>query len=333
MTSDVSRAIRLKSVLVLFCLAGFIGNGSSVAAQDRSAPEIVWFTVRPGDTLFSISQRFDVRVEQLQRWNNLADARIRAGMKLRVRPPQSSGDEDAERTPTPGAIPLDDRPSEAPAYPDDDVTGTQISSLGGGLAGVPVDAGQTVYSLANRYALSPDTLLALNPDLNTVLTEGMRIIVPEDRVVRQRTVFRGDTLFSIARDEGVSIEALRRLNKLTGSTLRVGQRLQIPSARVDETEMLRLPPAGDYPMRPFPTLLHGRALSKGRVLRPNAFLIGHPSLPVGTIVVVKAGGRYAFAEVAERTVSPDPRFIEGSDALLSALSLRPGNQVSLFAVQ
>lgn len=45
-----------------------------------------YYTIRAGDTLSSIASRFGTRVQQLQRWNGIADAnRIYAGRTIRVR--------------------------------------------------------------------------------------------------------------------------------------------------------------------------------------------------------------------------------------------------------
>jgi LysM repeat protein len=298
---------RLMGILMMFFLVMPILTCPKAAAQERTLAEDTWIKVSPGDTLFSIARRHGVGVADLQQWNNLTDASIRAGMRLRVRPPTASTD----------------------AFPEEV---SSVSSLGGGLAAVDVGAGQTLYSLANRYALAPDSLMALNPDLHGALHEGMRIIVPEDRIIRSRVVNRGETLFGIAKEEGVSVEALRRANGLSTSTISVGQRLRIPSLVVDDQAVVRLPAAGVFSILPFPALLEGRPLSRDRVLEKNSFFIAHPTLPVGTVVVISTGQRHIFAEVAEHSPSSRPLFIEGSNALFDALSLIPGDRVTLWKV-
>lgn len=298
---------RLMGILMLSFLVMPILIGPRAAAQERTSAEDAWIKVSPGDTLFSIARRYGVRVADLQQWNNLADASIRAGMRLRVRPPVE-----------PAAV----SPEEV----------FRVSLLGGGLAAVDVGAGQTLYTLANRYALAPDSLMALNPDLHGALHEGMRIIVPEDRIVRSRAVNRGETLFGIAKEEGVSVEALRRANGLSTSTISVGQRLTIPSPVVNDKAAFGLPAAGAFPILPFPALLEGRPLSRDRALEKNSFFIAHPTLPAGTVVVISTGQRHIFAEVAEHSPSSRPLFIEGSTAIFDALSLIPGDRVTLWKV-
>ena len=298
---------RLMGILMLFFLVMPILTCPQAAAQERTLAEETWIKVSPGDTLFSIARRYGVGVADLQQWNNLTNASIRAGMRLRVRPPTASTVASPEEV-------------------------SNVSLLGGGLAAIDVGIGQTLYSLANQFAMAPDRLLALNPDMHGALLEGMRIIVPEDRVIRSRVVNRGDTLFSIAKDEGVTVEALRRANGLSASTISVGLRLNIPSPLVDDQATLRLPAAGVFSILPFPALLEGRPLSQDRVLEKNSFFIAHPTLPVGTVVVISTGQHHIFAEVAERSPSARPLFIEGSTALFDALSLMPGDRVTLWKV-
>lgn len=298
---------RLTGILMMSFLVMPILTCPQAAAQERTSAEDAWIKVSPGDTLFSIARRYGVRVADLQQWNNLTDASIRAGMRLRVRPPTAS----------------------AVASPEEQ---SNLSLLGGGLAAVDVGTGQTLYSLANRFAMAPDSVLALNPELYGALHEGMRIIVPEDRIIRSRVVNRGETLFGIAKEEGVTVEALRRANGLSTSTISVGLRLNIPSPLIDDQATLRLPAAGVFSILPFPALLEGRPLSRDRVLEKNSFFIAHPTLPVGTVVVISTGQRHMFAEVAEHSPSPRPLFIEGSTALFDALSLMPGDRVTLWKV-
>ncbi len=59
------------------------------SAPDATAPEAAntsYHVVRPGDTLFSISKKYNITIEELQRINNLSSTLIRPGIHLRIRP-------------------------------------------------------------------------------------------------------------------------------------------------------------------------------------------------------------------------------------------------------
>ncbi len=62
-------------------------NPPQVAKQAPAATEgeEIWYTVKPGDSLWEIAREFDVTVAQLSRWNQLDSRRpIRPGLRLRI---------------------------------------------------------------------------------------------------------------------------------------------------------------------------------------------------------------------------------------------------------
>jgi LysM repeat protein len=59
----------------------------SAAAAPKQSPAAKFYQVQAGDTLYRISRRFGLTVEQLQRYNNITpDAAIHPGQKLRLTP-------------------------------------------------------------------------------------------------------------------------------------------------------------------------------------------------------------------------------------------------------
>lgn len=50
----------------------------------KTSPEIKSYTIKQGDTLYSISKRFGITVDELKALNNMADNSIRVGQKLVV---------------------------------------------------------------------------------------------------------------------------------------------------------------------------------------------------------------------------------------------------------
>lgn len=43
------------------------------------------YTVQPGDTLYSLSKKFNVSVDELKKWNNLSDNAINVGQKIKTK--------------------------------------------------------------------------------------------------------------------------------------------------------------------------------------------------------------------------------------------------------
>lgn len=322
-------------VFAVFLASCTLFSPPAVQAQERNTEAIAhsgWITVRPGDTLFSIAQRFEVSVDDLRSWNDLPDSGIRSGMRLRVEAPEEASEEILEEASLPESRAPVDLAAAADSPAPADPPGT-VTPLGAGMVAVTLGPGETLYSLANQFALSPDSLSSLNPGLPVSLEAGMVIIVPQDRVTRERIVRRGDTLFSIAREAGISVNQLRSVNDLDDSSIGIGQRLRIPASELPTDGAIRLPSAGQFAIQPYPDALSGRTLTDGHVFNADKYLIGHPSLPAGTIVLVTAeSGKHAFAEVIESAPARRPVFIEGSTTLFEALSLQPGDVVSLRRV-
>jgi len=285
------------------------------------AQEAPTYTVKPGDTLFSIAQAHDLSVDELRRLNDLEDGVIRAGMVLIVgevpeRPVAGWNRADPDSTTTDSLAATD-----TPAGPEPG----SVLMLEGGLARVTLGPGETLYSLARRFSLHPDSLLAVNPGLPAVLRRGDAITVPADRTTRQVTVRTGDTLFSLARRYDVGVAAIRTANRLSGDNIRVGQTLDIPSSRVafDGSGDAALPVFETVPAYVYPDSYHGRMMAGGRPYDRDAYVLSHPDLPLDTIVLVEVADseRSVFAVVADRGPGVQPRSIELSRELARAIGL------------
>ncbi|WP_460938816.1 LysM peptidoglycan-binding domain-containing protein [Spirosoma humi] len=62
---------------------------ASVMAKTTTAPEsaVTYHTVAKGETMFRISQIYGVSIEQIQTWNNLTDAGVKVGQKIKIMKP------------------------------------------------------------------------------------------------------------------------------------------------------------------------------------------------------------------------------------------------------
>ena len=323
---------RFGAILCLgFILATLVPSSQ---AQDTSI-----YTVKPGDTLFSIARAHDISVQDLRIWNDLEGAVLRAGVVLRVKEPVSESTGEESDLQNPGV----DSTSVAPADSLENVT-TPISSgsslpigtvtqLENGLVSVVIGAGETLYSLAQQFSIHPDTLITLNPHFGNMLHEGEQVIIPADRTITYYVVKRGDTLFGISSSTGASVSAIREINDMSGSGIRIGQRLRIPSAVVGKTGG-DLGVDGELYAVVYPELLSGRMLSGGRRYDPQAFVVGHPELEAGSVLLLtnQDGSRETFALVSDRSLSIDPPILNVSDAVARALGISEAGEKILIHV-
>ncbi|MDR0553605.1 MAG: M23 family metallopeptidase [Treponema sp.] len=115
-----------------------------------------------------------------------------------------------------------------------------------------VRKGETVYSIARSYGITPDEILRQNGITDpTKLQAGQRIRIPQGRSTggwsTEYRVNRGDTLSGIARRYGVTLADLRAVNGFSEShVLKEGERIKVPFGQVESS----LPPAvsGETPV-------------------------------------------------------------------------------------
>ncbi|MBU9673623.1 LysM peptidoglycan-binding domain-containing protein [Planococcus sp. CP5-4] len=100
-----------------------------------------------------------------------------------------------------------------------------------------VQKGDTFYSIAKKYGLVVEQLMAANFTTSTKIIVGQKIAIPhknqswsgnqEDLDARNYQVVKGDTLYSISKRTGVSIDSIKRMNNLTSDLIMIGQVLTL----------------------------------------------------------------------------------------------------------
>ncbi|SHK60126.1 LysM peptidoglycan-binding domain-containing protein [Rhodothermus profundi] len=157
-----------------------------------AAPTRVVYTVRRGDALSKIAQKYGVSVRDLKRWNNLSSNTIRVGQQLVL-------------------------------YLSEPVTPERIVYR--------VRRGDTLSEIAQRFGVSVRDLKRWNNLSSNTIRVGQRLtIYPEAGNTQGYTIYHvrpGDTLSEIAQRFGVSVRDLKRWNGLRSSRIYPGQRLKI----------------------------------------------------------------------------------------------------------
>lgn len=155
-----------------------------------------YYTVKSGDSLWSISRKFGITVDELKSANNLSSNLLSVGQNLII----------------PG--------KEAQATGDEYV----------------VKKGDTLYSIARKYNTSVDNLKSINNITTDSLAIGQIIKLPSTSSTASDTyiVKKGDSLYSIARTYNTSVDKLKEINNLTSNALAIGQVLKLPSSNASE---------------------------------------------------------------------------------------------------
>ncbi len=160
------------------------------------------YTVKKGDTLYSLSKKYQVSKNQLMEANVLTSEKIYVGQQLLV--------------------------------PDHIVETKDISGV------YTVKKGDTLFSLAKKYHVSVAELKKENKLKTNLIYMGQKISVPTEFHAHEETdavytVLPGDTLWGIAKRFGVTVADLKKANNLRLEMVLIGQKLNIPGT-VNYTE-------------------------------------------------------------------------------------------------
>lgn len=164
------------------------------------------YTVKKGDSLYSISKVYNTTVDEIVKLNNLKNNNLSIGQILRI--------------------------------PED---GSSVTTLPSYVSYI-VKKGDTLYNIARNYNVSVDTILKDNglssPNLRIgqelkirTSKEGLEECFGESYEPEVKdTIYivkKGDSLYSIAKKFNTDVNSIKRKNGLVSNTLQIGQSLKI----------------------------------------------------------------------------------------------------------
>lgn len=159
-----------------------------------------YYTVVKGDSLWSIAKKYDITVNELKEANNLTTNALSVGQIL--------------------IIPKEEQIPVGNNY--------------------VVKSGDSLYSIANRFNTTVDTLKNLNNLTSNTLSIGQILKLPttaEEPTIPDNyinyTVASGDNLYAIARKYNTTVDEIKTLNNLTTNNLSIGQILRIPTTTIE----------------------------------------------------------------------------------------------------
>lgn len=168
--------------------SNILSTGQLLKIPSPLLPETT-YTVKKGDSLYSIATKYNTTVDELKRINNLTSNILSIGQVLKLPGDKVSDVEQEENT-----------------------------------VSYTVQKGDSLYSIARKYSTTIDKIKDLNNLTSNILSIGQVLLIPTDTNLETTyTVQRGDSLYSIAKKYDTTVDRLKQLNNLSSNLLSIGQ--------------------------------------------------------------------------------------------------------------
>lgn len=229
-----------------------IGQQLYIPKQEPELPEnYTIYTVKKGDSLYSIAENFNTTVSEIVTLNKLNSTTLSIGENLLIPTGGIQIMDIVDYVVKPGDtlwkiasncnVPVDDivkfnNLESTILYPN------QVIKLSESCAAKQeannnqdeideniyvVKKGDTLYSIARMFNTTPNDLMMENNLISTTLTIGQQLKVPQNEYI-EYVVQRGDTLYSIALRYNTTPQVIKEINGLTSNLLQINQTLLLP---------------------------------------------------------------------------------------------------------
>ena len=200
-----------------------------------------YYTVEKGDTLYSISRRYNIPVAELIRINNLTSNILSIGQKLYFTENNKNiyivqkGDTlySISRKFNISVNELKDlnNLTNNEIYPGQEliiVEKQEEPIINNDYDIYEVVKGDSLWAIANRYNIRVNDLIELNNLNDLTISIGQKLLVPKKDIDEDiYIVEKGDTLWSISKKNNIPVNELKELNNLTNNTISIGQALKV----------------------------------------------------------------------------------------------------------
>ena len=200
-----------------------------------------YYTVQRGDTLYSISRRYNIPVAELIRINNLTSNILSIGQKLYFTENNKNiyivqkGDTlysiSRKFNISVNELKQLNNLTNNEIYPGQEliiVEKQEEPIINNDYDIYEVVKGDSLWAIANRYNIRVNDLIELNNLTDLTISIGQKLLVPKKDIDEDiYIVEKGDTLWSISKKNNIPVNELKELNNLTNNTISIGQALKV----------------------------------------------------------------------------------------------------------
>ena len=202
------------------------------------------YTVKKGDSLWKIANKYNTTVEKLKSANNLKTNTLSVGQKLVIPSisvsPEVSDTYIVQKGDSLWSIANKFNMTVSELKNLNNLTNNLLSigqvlkikdSYSNGKTTYTVQKGDSLWVIANKYGITTEELKSYNNLTSNLLSIGQVLKIPQGKTSTENiyTVKKGDSLWTIANRYNTTVEKIKVLNNLTSNLLSIGQQLKIPN--------------------------------------------------------------------------------------------------------
>lgn len=202
------------------------------------------YTVKKGDSLWKIANKYNTTVEKLKSANNLKTNTLSVGQKLVIPSisvsPEVSDTYIVQKGDSLWSIANKFNMTVSELKNLNNLTNNLLSigqvlkikdSSNNGKTTYTVQKGDSLWVIANKYGITTEELKSYNNLTSNLLNIGQVLKIPQGKTSTENiyTVKKGDSLWTIANRYNTTVEKIKVLNNLTSNLLSIGQQLKIPN--------------------------------------------------------------------------------------------------------
>ncbi len=306
--SSLKAAYKLLTVLIL--ILGL--NVTLVYETTAQNQEQKSYTVKAGDTLFSISKKLSVSIPELKEWNNLSDNTLKVGQQLTYFTEAEEiirvvTDEEEDQGLDAGESLMTIKPTQSNTF-------------------YIVKSGDSLYKIAGKFDMTIEQLRNLNNLSSDVLSIGQQLTVkapastvpnvsefsdessPQGQFVLY-TVETGELLSDVLDKFKMTEEEFSKLNpEIDIRRLTRGQKVTVllpPSRKFDNPYLPKadLEDLGLVPVMAYTDEERGKATTNGELYNPDELTAAHSNIAMGTLIYIEnpENGRGTYVRINDRT--------------------------------